>query len=92
MEDFRKVYRPIIQENFADCFEIDEFGKFHIEENNLVTRRHLMRNLNDNIFQNIDKKVMGVIKYKNNTTNLDKKGKDPLEFEEKEEICSELLE
>jgi hypothetical protein len=49
----------------------------------------LVRNLNDNVFQNIDKRVMGVIQYKN--TNRPTAGKDPLEFEEKEEIASELL-
>ena len=90
LDDFKKIYRPIIEENFSDCFEIDSQGKFNIDENNLVSRRHLMRNLNDNVFQNIDKKVMGVIVYK----NQDRKstGKDPLEMEEKLEIADQLLE
>lgn len=59
------MYRPIIEENFSDCFEIDADGKFRIDENSLVTRKQLVRNLNDNVFQNIDKKFMGVIVYKN---------------------------
>ena len=56
-----------------------------------------MRYLNDNVYQNIDKKVMGVKKYHNNqnipSTNMKQKiKKDPLEFDEKEEILDEILE
>ena len=56
-----------------------------------------MRYLNDNVYQNIDKKVMGVKKYHNNqhipSKNMKEKiKKDPLEFDAKEEILDEILE
>ena len=54
-----------------------------------------MRHLNDNVYQNIDKKFMGVKKYHNNQTELknykQKIKKDPLEFDEKEEILDDFL-
>ena len=44
------------------------------------------------MFQNIDKKLMGVKNYKdNNSPKTQKMSKDPLEFERKEEIADEML-
>ena len=65
MEEFQKLYQPIAKEHFGDCFEISENGKFIMDDNNQVTRKELMRHLNDNVLQNIDKKVMGLKKYHN---------------------------
>ena len=74
--------------------EIDSLGRIQISHD-MQTRRQLMRYLNDNVYQNIDKKVMGVKKYHNTgheTKNLKQKiKKDPLVFEEKEEIVDELM-
>ena len=54
-----------------------------------------MRYLNDNVYQNIDKKVMGVKKYHNtdhaSSNQKNKIKKDPLVFEEKEEIVDEFM-
>lgn len=64
-EEFQKLYKPIAKEHFSDCFEISENGKFMIGDNNETTRKELIRHLNDNVLQNIDKKVMGLKKYHN---------------------------
>ena len=54
-----------------------------------------MKYLNDNVYQNIDKKVMGVKKYHNGSHNpskiKEKINKDPLEIDAKEEILEEFL-
>ena len=48
-------------------------------DKNLSTRRELMRLLNDNVYQNIDKKFMGLKKYHNDDLKEKKKiKKDPL--------------
>jgi len=31
MDQFQKLYHPIMEENFKDCFEINEAGKFIID-------------------------------------------------------------
>lgn len=48
-----------------------------------------MRHLNDNVFQNIEHRFMGVKKYNIDDESARTK-KDPLQFDEKEEIAGEL--
>lgn len=49
-EKFKSLYRPIIDSHFKDAFEITSDGKFIIDPSNEVQRKHLFRNLNDNVF------------------------------------------
>ena len=60
-----------------------------MDNDNQVTRRELIRHLNDNVLQNIDKKVMGLKKYHDNEFKHEEKKskKDPLHYERKEEIA-----
>jgi len=79
-----------MKEHFNDAFQIDESGIFLIDETDLISRKHLLSNLNDNVFQSIDKNRFAMRVYKNE--NRVKTGKDPLEVVEKVEIAEELLE
>ena len=64
-----------------------------MDDNNQATRKELIRHLNDNVLQNIDKKVMGLKKYHNEDQHPeDRKKKDPLLFVQKEEISNDLVE
>jgi len=93
MAEFQKLYQPIAKEHFSDCFEISENGTFIMDDNNQVTRKQLIRHLNDNVLQNIDKKVMGLKKYHNEYLHpADRKKKDPLLFLKKDEIANDLVE
>ena len=57
IEEFQSLYRPLIYEYFSDEIEIDEKeGIFTIKNESIEDRIKLMRHLNDNIFQNIEKK------------------------------------
>ena len=81
-KEFQDLYLPLIKENFSDCFEITEDGKFIIDTNDLASRRHLVRNLNDNVFQNIHHRVVGTRNYQQETDSKKTKlKKDPLEIE-----------
>lgn len=48
--DFQELYHNICKDHFKECFQIDQAGNFQIDENDLVTRRFLMKHLNDNVF------------------------------------------
>ena len=92
MAEFQKLYQPIAKEHFSDCFQISENGTFLMDDNNRLTRKQLIRHLNDNVLQNIDKKVMGLKKYHNEDQEQTRKKKDPLQFLKKDEIANDLVE
>lgn len=78
-EEFQNLYHPIIKDkNFKNLMEIDDLGRVQISHDQ-ATRKQLMRYINDNVYQNIDKKVMGVKKYHNvDNGSTSKIKKDPL--------------
>ena len=90
-KDFRDLYVPIIKDNFSDCFEINDKGEFIIDTNDSASRRHLIRHLNDNVFQNIQHKVIGTRNYQKTDSKKTKLKKDPLETDQKEEIADDIL-
>ena len=108
LSDFQELYKDLCKDHFGNCFEIDDSGKFQIDQNDVSTRRFLMKHLNDNVLQNVDKKFMGVKKYHSddsqpqNSTNSKLSNlktqtkqsikKDPLEREAQREIMDDLLE
>ena len=54
-EEFQRMYKPIIEENFKDLIHIDDDGKFHMDEAK-SGRKYLMSCLNDNVLQNVSLK------------------------------------
>ncbi|CDW91227.1 UNKNOWN [Stylonychia lemnae] len=81
---FQRMYHPIWQDTFKDVFEIKD-NKFYIQQDQ-ATRKFLMSQLNDNVFQNIDKIS---IKIYDDETKFHKN-----EFTErkKEKIAQQLIE
>jgi len=55
------MYQPIWQAQFKECFSLEN-GKFEINHDN-ATRKYLMSHINDNVFQNINSKIMSVRSY-----------------------------
>jgi len=62
-----------MKDEFKDCFEVTADGKFIIDQQSTAARRHLLRQLNDNVFQNIEKRVAGVRKYSQNSDQQSQK-------------------
>jgi hypothetical protein len=47
---FQRLYQPLMQSTFKDCFQIDSAGKFIIDHHHQPTSKFLMSHLNDNVF------------------------------------------
>ena len=89
-ENFQRLYRPLIKENFGNTFEFDSDGLLRIDHNNTAERKFLMTHLNDNVFQNINSKYRGMIKYNIDGEHLRTK-KDPLRQNVKDEISTDFM-
>lgn len=59
---FKQMYHPIWQTEFKDCFNLTEDGKFEINHDH-ATRKYLMSHVNDNVFQNINAKLLSALSY-----------------------------
>ena len=55
LECFRRMYHPIWQQTFGDCFSLAN-GQFEVQHD-AKTRKFLMRHINDNIWQNIERTI-----------------------------------
>ena len=86
---FMKLYRPVFRENFQDFFDITEDGRFIIDQTDSAARQHLLSYVNDNVYQNLDKRGLSVKIYKSTTVSEGSEGKqgdkmtkkDPLQFD-----------
>jgi len=54
-ERFQQMYQPIWRETFSSAFSLD-YDRFEITHDD-ATRKFLMSHINDNVFQNIEKKI-----------------------------------
>ncbi len=53
--EFQEIYKPIWESTFKDCARLNN-NRLEIEHDT-ATRKYLMSQLNDNVFQNIDKNI-----------------------------------
>jgi len=81
---FQQMYQPIWRETFGSAFSM-EYDRFEINHDD-ATRRFLMSHINDNVFQNIDKK-MSVRSY----DQEQKYHKSAMQAEKKQEVIEEII-
>lgn len=53
-ERFQKMYHPVWKEHFTSCFDLKD-GKFSINRNDPVVKKHLLMQINENVYKNIDR-------------------------------------
>jgi hypothetical protein len=82
---FQQMYQPIWKDTFGSAFSLDS-ERFEITHDD-ATRRFLMAHINDNVFQNIDNKLLSVRSY-----DKDQKfHKSTLAPEKKFEVIDEII-
>ena len=82
---FQNIYHPILQQEFKDCFAVEE-GKLIINHDD-ATRRFLMSHINDNVYQNLNSKIISVRSY----DKEDKFFKYALPQEQKMDIIDDII-
>jgi hypothetical protein len=78
------MYHPIWKEHFADCFDLKD-GRFKIDKNDLAVKKHLMMQINDNVYKNIDRFSVLLFDESN------KLKKHQITVQEREKIVDKLL-
>lgn len=85
-EEFNNLYTPILQDNpFKDIVSFED-GLLH-KKNDPSAWAELMMEINDNVFQNLDK-----ISLRRYNAKISKKSKEEFDIEEKKEEVEEILE
>ena len=54
LEDFRAMYKPLIEDDFGSLMRITSDGRFELTNDNADTRIQLMNHVNDNALQNLE--------------------------------------
>jgi hypothetical protein len=48
------MYHPVWKEHFSSCFDIKD-GQFIIDKHDKAVKKHLLMQINDNVYKNIDR-------------------------------------
>mmetsp|Transcript_23396 Transcript_23396/g.23025 ORF Transcript_23396/g.23025 Transcript_23396/m.23025 type:complete len:110 (-) Transcript_23396:254-583(-) len=85
LAEFQAMYRPIMERHFKDYAQFDQ-EKLLIDQNE-ATRKFLLSNLNDNIYQNLHRKKISVKPYDNSS----KYHKEALKAQDKDNQVAEFI-
>ena len=82
---FQNIYHPILDQEFKDYFSLKD-GKLEINHDD-ATRRYLMSHINDNVYQNLNTKIISVRSY----DKEDKFFKYAMPQEQKTDIVDDII-